>query len=467
MKLGRPVQFAVAACLLVLVSQGPGRQPPPPATDRPTGPVAADACVRCHADVTNHDAVHGPTAVNACDACHRIESVERHTYAFARSGTDLCLFCHDVDLAGAAVVHAPLADGGDCLGCHDPHGGTDKRLLKAPSLDALCRDCHGDAIGAGKNVHGPVAIGACSVCHLPHASPYPGLLAAPAAELCTNCHAATETELGTRRVVHAPARDDCQTCHDPHASDHPMMLRSEPQELCLSCHETIRHTVETASKQHAAVTTDRQCLNCHGPHASDHPRLLTAEMTSLCFECHDRDIDLPDGGKITDIKSVIDAGTSLHGPVAQGDCAACHQIHGGDHFRLLVQEYPAEFYAPFAEESYALCFSCHEKQLVLDARTTALTDFRNGDLSLHFLHVNRDKKGRTCRACHETHASIRPKHIRESVPFGKGGWQLPINFEKTASGGSCAPGCHKPYGYDRLQPVEYETGGASGAVWPK
>jgi predicted CXXCH cytochrome family protein len=63
--------------------------------------------------------------------------------------------------------------------------------------------------------------------------------------------------------------------------------------------------------------------------------------------------------------------------------------------------------------------------------------------------VNKAVKGRTCRACHETHASNFPKHIREAVPFGS--WDLPVNFEKTESGGSCAPGCHKEKKYDRAK----------------
>jgi predicted CXXCH cytochrome family protein len=269
----------------------------------------------------------------------------------------------------------------------------------------------------------------------------------------------------TQRFVHAPAADDCGTCHDAHASDHAMFLRDEPQTLCLSCHERIRHTVETASNQHAAVTTDRQCVHCHDPHAGDHPRMMRSSMTGLCLECHDRKIELADGSELQDMQAVLASGRSLHGPVAQDNCAACHMIHGGEHFRLLVREYPAEFYAPFAEEHYALCFSCHEKDLVHDRRTTTLTDFRNGDLNLHFVHVNREKKGRTCRACHETHASSHEKHIRESVPFGRGGWELPVGFTKTGTGGSCATGCHKPLGYDREQPVVYD--GAAGAVWPQ
>jgi predicted CXXCH cytochrome family protein len=178
-------------------------------------------------------------------------------------------------------------------------------------------------------------------------------------------------------------------------------------------------------------------------------------MMDLCFECHDREIDMPDGHKLGNIKAIIAGGKSLHGPVAQDNCAACHMIHGGDHFRLLVKEYPPEFYAPFKEESYALCFSCHEQELVHDEKTTTLTNFRNGDTNLHFLHVNKNTKGRTCRACHETHASTKDKHIRDSVPFGTGGWMLPINFEKMASGGRCAPGCHLPYEYNRDKPLAY------------
>ena len=95
----------------------------------------------------------------------------------------------------------------------------------------------------------------------------------------------------------------------------------------------------------------------------------------------------------------------------------------------------------------------------------ALTDFRNGDRNLHHVHVNRERKGRTCRACHETHASSRDKHIRDSVPFGEGGWELPIGFERRANGGSCAPGCHTPYAYDRVDPVPYEPP-ATPARWP-
>ena len=38
--------------------------------------------------------------------------------------------------------------------------------------------------------------------------------------------------------------------------------------------------------------------------------------------------------------------------------------------------------------------------------------------------------------------------MRESVPFGSGGWMLAINFQRTPTGGSCTPGCHAEKKYE-------------------
>lgn len=433
---------------------------------KPNKAVPRESCVtaECHPAIKKHEVVHGPVNVNACDACHTVVSEAEHTFKPTRDRSAMCAFCHDVDTNDAVIVHKPLADG-DCVACHDAHGGANRYLLKARTASELCKNCHQDVIGNKPAVHGPVAAGACSACHAPHASKFPKLLSAKGPELCVQCHVTTKAQIEKMRVVHGPVATDCQACHDAHASDHKMMLKREPRALCESCHEDIKHTVETAKSTHEAVTTERACLNCHEPHASDSPGVLRTSMVDLCFECHDREIDLGDGHKLGDIKAVLSTGKSLHGPVAQNNCAACHLIHGGPHFRLLIKEYPPEFYAPFKEESYALCFNCHERQLVHDQKTTSLTDFRNGDTNLHYLHVNKQTKGRTCRACHETHASNKEKHIRDAVPFGTGGWMLPINYQKTEAGGKCAPGCHLPYEYNRVQPVVYRQP-EKPAIWP-
>jgi hypothetical protein len=85
---------------------------------------------------------------------------------------------------------------------------------------------------------------------------------------------------------------------------------------------------------------------------------------------------------------------------------------------------------------------------VLKEKGAGLTRFRNGEVNLHWLHVNREK-GRTCRACHEVHASKNPFHIRDAVPFGSKGWLIEIKFKQTTNGGSCSPGCHSDKTYDR------------------
>lgn len=79
--------------------------------------------------------------------------------------------------------------------------------------------------------------------------------------------------------------------------------------------------------------------------------------------------------------------------------------------------------------------------------------FRDGERNLRYAHVNRPEKGRTCRACHETHASNKAKYVRDWVLFGSSRRRLPINFEQTETGGRCGPGCHRAYGYDRVKPV--------------
>jgi len=203
--------------------------------------------------------------------------------------------------------------------------------------------------------------------------------------------------------------------------------------------------VSTAGVGHEPVTTGKNCANCHNPHGSDVPRILADTEIHLCLGCHDEPMDTPNG-PIVDMKSWIDTNPEHHGPIRDGNCTGCHQPHGSENFRILQHTFPRRFYAPFSLDTYALCFECHEETLVLDARTTTLTGFRNGDVNLHYLHVNQ-QKGRTCRACHEIHAGTRPKRIKDFVPFGS--WMYPVNFEKSETGGRCTPGCHVERAYDR------------------
>jgi predicted CXXCH cytochrome family protein len=245
----------------------------------------------------------------------------------------------------------------------------------------------------------------------------------------------------------------CTACHDPHASDHAGQLKGGPRALCLGCHNQLAAAIGNAQYVHGAIDEPASCSHCHDGHGTDSPRLLLQGQREECLSCHDRALQTAQGEELKNMAALLAENPDQHGPVRDGDCSACHDPHAGNNFRLLAEKYPADFYAPFAIETYALCFSCHLKEMVLVPFGEGLTGFSrqtaNGPENLHYLHVNKPEKGRTCRACHEVHASRRPAHIRESVPFGANDWPLEINFTKLEDGGRCSPGCHKEQEYHR------------------
>jgi len=422
----------------------------------PTTVIPRDGCVtsECHVATKSHSYLHGPLHVNACDSCHELIDVEEHEYEMLREPEQLCLHCHEFTDHEAGTLHAPL-EGGECLPCHDPHGGEGPRLLRDISYAEMCTSCHQDTTGGRPLVHSPASVGACGACHEPHVAENPNLLTIDGKALCLRCHVTIGLEMDVMNVVHPPAEDDCRICHDPHATEYEALLITDPVTLCTSCHQGIQHAIASSPSKHAAVTTERACLNCHNPHASDHARLLREDTTSLCFECHDEELERDEGGTVANIRELIEESLVLHGPTEQRNCSACHSIHGGGRERLLSREYSRDLYVPFDDSTYSLCFSCHDQAAVMLEETETVTSFRNGTQNLHFLHVNRASKGRTCHICHDPHASNNENHLRDSVPFGPSNWELPIAWERTPNGGTCGAGCHVRYAYDRVNPVTY------------
>ena len=367
------------------------------ADSKPHPATGGKACVDCHAAVLNRKALHSPTEEKQCDVCHQVPQ-QGGKASLTDAQENLCYLCHD------------------------------KEKLTAG------------------NVHGPVAVGACVACHDPHGADAAPFLTASGATLCFSCHTETEARFKASKFQHKPIETGCTDCHTPHSSPAKFQLRKEGTALCATCHAKVMESAATARTKHPPVTEQRACLTCHDPHAADHQPQLRADGLATCLSCHDRKLG-SGAGQLADMKSLLAENSNHHGPIRDKDCTGCHKPHGSDHFRLLIEGYPKEFYAPFRAENFALCFQCHDAALPRDAKTTTLTSFRDGDRNLHFVHVNKVPKGRTCRACHETHAGSTQKHIRKAVSFGK--WELPVNFTQTANGGTCAPGCHAPQSYDR------------------
>jgi len=415
---------------------------------KPTGQLEDDvSCVtsKCHATFATATRIHGPVAMNNCLACHEGDQ-GAHIYPLKRLGDETCTFCHTVT-GTAAHEHQAIANNG-CVTCHDPHASNSKFLLTADNVEQLCQRCHN--IPWQKHVHQPFASGQCSLCHQPHESNFKSLLRGnDEPEQCFGCHADMKAVMVSSLKVHKPAAEKCSTCHNPHTSEFPFELHATINDTCLSCHKDIAQTVETATVSHDALLIEQGCANCHDPHASQDELLLKARADKLCLSCHDKPLTGHDGHTIPDMRSTLHK-TFLHGPVRSGDCTSCHNVHGATHERLLVKTFPKTFYVGFDLKNYALCFTCHNKDLVLKEKTHNLTEFRDGENNLHFVHVNRDKKGRTCKTCHDIHGSDLPNHMATTVPFEGSQWAMPMRFVKTADGGSCSPGCHEPKTYDRL-----------------
>lgn len=399
----------------------------------------------CHAEYGEKEYVHGPIGIGACAICHKgitdtHPNEDTVDFEMAASGKELCYFCHEPKDT-KETVHKPVLMG-ECQGCHDPHQSDFPMQLKKGSTKDLCFSCHADNKTNQEHVHGPVAAGDCNICHNPHTSTYPKLLEKQGNELCFMCHIDRMAEF-TKKYVHKAAEQSCLNCHDPHGSPNKYMLKKFGKEVCFSCHKDKKEHIENAKVQHGALK-EGICTNCHTPHSSDFPRQLKAATKDICYTCH------------KDIGNQVKSSLYIHGPVQQNDCYACHDPHGSDNPKILKKAFPAKFYMPYKTENYALCFDCHNKEIALDPFTEKLTNFRNGDTNLHFKHVNKDPKGRSCKSCHGPHAGPQPKHIRSSVPFGAGksSWPLPIKFTKTETGGSCEVGCHKKKYYDRVEAVK-------------
>lgn len=432
-----------AVCITCLVvAPAPAHQ----ATGQPKTGGPATCVGECHGDITGRKHMHGPVQSD-CGVCHvQTGDPKDHSFSFIVARDQICARCHV--LPHEEVMHLPVREG-RCLECHDPHGSDHPRSLLADPKKDLCLRCHKQDFASMKFQHGPVAVGACVVCHRPHASKFPGLLAQDARTLCQTCHAEVQTEAGPGVHIHAAVEQGCVHCHDPHASNHRFQLRQAAPGLCLSCHqERFEQMTKDAAVVHGAVTEEGGCSVCHEPHSSRFAFLRRGAEPDTCLACHDRPLKTADGASVTDMAALLSANPDRHGPIRQGACTACHDPHAGKNFRMLTEEYPPQFYAPFTMDTFKLCFRCHIPDLVLKPSGRHITEFRHGDQNLHWLHVNQEK-GRTCRACHEVHASKRPAHIREAVPFGSSGWMLEINFEKTVDGGTCSPGCHTARRYDR------------------
>jgi predicted CXXCH cytochrome family protein len=201
--------------------------------------------------------------------------------------------------------HPPFRDR-ECQKCHNQQKGSE---LLAKGAD-LCYLCHDRTHFKRERLHGPVAVGKCSDCHVSHENGYPYHTTSALPKLCLTCHTfAWGGREGLKEgfFLHKPvAEGACPRCHDPHGGTRRYFLLAEPVELCLRCHNPQAYG---AGVVHGPLAVG-DCLACHDPHAAQAGRLLkTAFTAELCFRCHTQ------------------PRVKCAAPPERKDCLTCHHPH--------------------------------------------------------------------------------------------------------------------------------------------
>lgn len=313
-------------------------------------------CTRCHLPHRSGRAKlmmpveHQPFADRECGACH-----EERAALLGGEYRDLCTGCHgEKDLARRdpppAQVHPPFAES-DCSACHRSHAGTEPGLLPLAQL-RLCLDCHRKmrkaTILTPTSSHRDVVEGRCGSCHDPHFAGAEALLRAPAPELCPSCHGGLVAGPGGEPwpVPHQPvAEGKCRLCHRAHTSGTPALLRSRMPRPCRPCHGELARAIEESDPQsvHAPVR-DGRCEACHRVHGAGEPALLAAAPgEGLCGSCHRPGSDTHHGIAAAE----LEARPGGSGAAARA-CLHCHRPHLSDGRRLLL---------PLRS---AVCAGCHK-----------------------------------------------------------------------------------------------------------
>jgi predicted CXXCH cytochrome family protein len=257
------IQLVLLEILINLMAVYPGTHSP----GSPDQRLQNGPCTECHRNMVEHTVMHYP-AGDACDYCHESTGSSHPQagvagFALVDRMPDLCFNCHEPP-AAHAFIHPPVEQG-DCLDCHDPHGSSEKALLRLEEQE-LCLSCHDKdyrtdssetenirSLVRGKSVaHTAITESGCMICHKAHGSEFRKLLVAPYPgedyvfadtkqfELCFLCHDgdlinaeqtgwATGFRDGERNLhrvhINGPKGRNCNLCHDIHGSPQKFLVR--------------------------------------------------------------------------------------------------------------------------------------------------------------------------------------------------------------------------------------------------
>lgn len=226
--------------------------------------VQPQLCTQCHMDQDFSDGSatsHTALEMDGCTGCHNPHA-SANTMQLIAPRSEMCGLCHTTadEAMEMNVPHAPVLEEGGCFSCHNPHGSAYSPILLKP-VSQLCGNCHNGKTVDGLDIrtkladstdlHFPVAGGECAGCHGPHGADHAALLVmaypdrfyAPfeegAYELCFMCHDPVVFEEpesedtgfrhGSRNLHYLHVNKEkgrtCRACHDVHGVNGEHLVR--------------------------------------------------------------------------------------------------------------------------------------------------------------------------------------------------------------------------------------------------
>lgn len=423
--------------------------------NQPTG--AARLCLSCHDGTTALGALRvpprtGPITLGPLTgrALLGTDLSDDHPISFVY---DSALALKQGQLLDPSLIQKPIRvdDTGQvqCTSCHEPHSDQYRKFLRVNDRYAgLCMSCHrqknwtgsthslSTAIwnGSGANPwpttpYTTVAENACENCHRPHSAPHPARLLSNTQErsVCLVCHNAAVTSKNIEQQflklsvhpipstdwVHDPREDPntmarhvvCQDCHNPHqviptdatAPLVPGRLRGVRgltisgsatteatylYEVCLECHGVRDQATTPSMVRFDNVRNVRLEISPSNP--SYHPVAAVGKYPGIqdldpssgyssssliyCTDCHNND-------------QWVTGGLSPKGP------------HGSQYEPILEREFQQNDPSVESYQSYALCYKCHSRSVLLSGQIRFPHD-------KHLLNAQA-----SCAACHDAHGS--------------------------------------------------------------
>ncbi|TAL18470.1 hypothetical protein EPN96_01515 [bacterium] len=450
-------------------------------------------CIGCHKklgtvarDIAVKSNEHTKKVTQFCIGCHLPHGSE-NPKLLKWDELKTCSRCHEKRGGGAGHE---IAGGQSCAFCHDSHLSSFPSLLKKSSPQTLCIECHKDRakrLPGMKSAHAPAMGGKCFECHLSHKGKEQKLLKEASASLCIRCHDKARVKLHEERL------GDCSSCHLSHQSERDKLVRNETAKACVDCHQ------EKAGSQGHFKGASGDCITCHDPHKSTAE--LTAQIcgkchnstlsefqnthgnlpiksASQCVLCHNPHLGEGNPGKFYG---------ALHYPVRNGGCGVCHVVEDGkvglryaksetcyrchgDTVGTATAAGKDTVHSPVANDACTACHNPHIKQrdkmLLIDPKDLCKWCHGEERESKKFLHGA--LKDKDCRACHLPHISDAKPLLPEKQPeicisCHKKTFKTPPAQDKLAHGivktGKCSA-CHDPHSEDNKGLIR---GGADAA----